>query len=382
MEVLHEVQPLSYKKRRRTFFFLLSLFIVSLPFLYLYATGYRFDLGNSDLIGTGGIYVAAERTGAQIYIDDELVRETRVFRTAFYAQNLEPRTHRVHVQKEGHHTWVKELPVTSHRVTEAQAFNFPLVPQVRVISQWMSATGTAVVRTPLPYASTTNEVLATTTKATSTLIANPEYLAIIKNFTGTTTVITDVSLIQRVQDEIVGTTTESVATSTREGGDVRLAREADGGVYATWVGPFERMPYYYCAKPFPRYSTTTNDVLILREEDVANDLINDNAALVTLSDEDQSEFIHPVQRAENEGACERRIRINTESAIQGFEFFPGSTDLVILELLDGIYVSEIDERAWQNRQPLLVGENFHAHVENGGIYVYDGTLIYQVIVES
>ena len=92
MDKLKEVQPLPYRKRRRTFFFLLALFVISLPFLYLYATGYRFDLSDTNaIVGTGGIYVAAERTGAEIYIDDELVRETRVFRTAFYAQNLDRR---------------------------------------------------------------------------------------------------------------------------------------------------------------------------------------------------------------------------------------------------------------------------------------------------
>ena len=379
MGPLREVQPLSYTKRRRTFFFLLALFIISLPFLYLYATGYRFDLSDKNaIVGTGGIYVAAERTGAEIYIDDELVRETRVFRTAFYAQNLEPKTHRVHVQKEGHHTWVKELPVTSHRVTEAQAFNMPLVPRVRVISEFTSATGSPIVRTVLLLASTTHEIFATTTKATSTFSISPEYQVLITNFKSTTT-IPEKTLIKRVQDEIVGATTTPAleATSTRENGEVRLSRGSDGNVYAEWVGSFEQMPYYYCAASFPRYSTSTEAAEMVLEEKTNVE----NAALVGEVGTEQTEFTHPVQQIEKDAPCDRRIQIVGSGDIRGFEFFPGGTDFVILELETGIYVSEIDARAWQNLQPLLLGGNLRAHVENGSIYVYDGALIYQVVLE-
>ncbi len=378
MPHMNDVQPLPYKTRRRTFLFLLTIFVCSLPFLYLYATGYRFDFNRpTNIVGTGGIYVAAERSGASIYIDNELVRETRVFRTAFYAQNLDPKTHRVHVQKEGHHTWVKELPVTSHRVTEAQAFNMSLIPNVRVIAPYVSATGSAIIRTSLPYASTTNETLATTTKATTTLRINPEYSVLATHFESSTTPVVERSLVKKVQEELVGTTTspKTTPTTTREDGEVLLSTHEDGRVYAEWRGSFEQMPYYYCALEFPRFSTSTSEI--------------ENAATLVESiplqeiDADVDEiFIHPVQTVTEETECDRRIPIwgDTES-IRGYEFFPGSTDLVILESGDGIYVSEIDNRAWQNVQPLLMGANLNVYVENGGIYVYDGALIYQIIFE-
>ena len=141
MESHIEVQPLPHKTRKRTFLFLVLVFITSLPFLYLYATGYRFDFQKpTNLISTGGIYVAAERAGAEIFIDGELVRETRTFRKAFYAQNLDAGTHRISVQKEGYPTCVKELPVTWRLVTEAEAFNIPLVPRSRCIMWWQPAT--------------------------------------------------------------------------------------------------------------------------------------------------------------------------------------------------------------------------------------------------
>ncbi len=115
MEAHIDVQPLPYKTRKRAFGLLLLVFIVSLPFLYLYAIGYRFDLKQpTNLIETGGIFISLDQKGTETFIDDVLVRGTRTFQNAFYAQDLDAGTHRVFVQKEGYHTWVKELPVSQH----------------------------------------------------------------------------------------------------------------------------------------------------------------------------------------------------------------------------------------------------------------------------
>lgn len=380
MEPLHEVTPLPYANRRRTFLFLVTVFVVSLPFLYLYATGYRFDPKDPNaIVKTGGMYVAAERTGAEIYIDDELVRETRVFRTAFYAQNLQPKTHKVHVQKEGHNTWVKELPVTSHRVTEAQAFNMPLTPLVRVISEYTSATGSAIVRAPILFASTTNEILATSTKATSTFIANPEYTILVSLWKSTTTPLRSRNIVERVQNEFTSTSTrvDALATTTKISGGAMLSTDENGEVYATWVGNFEQMPYYYCAAPFPRYSTSSPEVV---PDEVAED------GTQTLPQEANTalsapEFIHPVQEVPEDTLCDRRIRLDAGEPISAYDFMQNTTDLVVVELESGIHVMEVDPRAWQNKQPLLLGSNLKMSVENGSIFVYDGVLIYQVIID-
>jgi hypothetical protein len=284
----------------------------------------------------------------------------------------------VHVQKEGHHTWVKELPVTSHRVTEAQAFNMPLTPQVRVVSAFVTATGSAVVRTPLPYASTTNDFVATTTKATTTFAINPEYQALISVWgttTGTTT--KNRTLIERVQEELTGTTTEGGVepTSTIESGGVRLSRDVDGEVYAEWVGGFEQMPYYYCAASFPRYEAGSTSVSVVSPRGQESQV----ASLGNVGVQGE-ELIHPVQQVDTDIPCDRRIRLDAGEEIHAFDFFPQSTDFVVVELNSGIYMMEIDARAWQNKQPLLQGENLRMHVENGTIFVYDGSLIYQIVL--
>lgn len=370
-----QVEPLSHKTRKRTFFFLVMVFLISLPFLFLYATGYKF--GFKKLISTGGIYVAAERTGAEIFIDGELVRETRTFRKAFYAQNLDAGTHRISVQKEGYHTWVKELPVTKRLVTEAQAFNLPLVPQVRVISEWQSATGTPIARTPLlQTASTTNSVLATSTTATTTFSRNNEYDTLIEHLSTTTTAeIEEKTTAQLKEIFRTSTTTEDTveeATSTITYNGVELTRSGDE-VFAEWVGSFEQMPYYYCAPEFPPYSTSTEPI--------------EDAVVVTEEEEELSTIeegiMGPVQFIPKDTKCDPRIRLDRKwQNVRDFDFFPGSTDFVVMALRDGIYVVEVDDRSWQNVQPLIMGNNLTFYVGNGTVYVYDGALIYQVLLQA
>ncbi len=383
MEAHIDVKPLPYKTRQRTFGFLFIVFFVSLPFLYLYATGYRFDLERpTNLVSTGGIYLAVERSGAEIFIDNELVRETRTFRKAFYAQSLDVGTHRVHVQKEGYHTWVKELPVSKRLVTEAEAFNFPLVPQVRVISPWQTATGSMVVADFKIQASSTNILLATTTKATSTFIRNQEFVTLLPRFASSTIqeAITEETRVEKLKELLRGSTTTiqedtSNATSTIVSGGVKLFLSGDD-VFASWIDTFEQMPYYYCAPDFSAYTGSSTPMDVLIEEGLL-------PAEEVVVEEEEGIVVHPVQTIPKDTVCDPTIRMDRRSQeVQDFDFLPGSTDFVIMVLGDGVYVVEVDDRSWQNVQPLILGEKFRLHIENGNIFVYDGTLIYQVVVTT
>ncbi len=369
-----DIKPMPYTHRKGIFRLLLLLFIIALPFLYLRATGYRFDFnGESTLVKTGGMYIAAERTGAFIYIDDELVREPRVFRSAFYAQNLDPKTHKVSVQKEGHHTWIKELPVYPYLVTEAQAFNLPLAPQIRVVSEWQTATGSAVVRETF-VASTTNAFVATTTNATTTFFKNSEYISLLESFSTSTEDSTN-TLVDKVTDLLQGiaTTSIEVPTTTKEWRGVKLY-EDNNDIFAKWIGAREDMPYYYCADEFERYSTSTVGVV---------DLLGTNALEDTELEASAAELIHPVQTISEDVVCEPVIKIDRKlQDVKSFDFFPGSTDLVVLALDDGVYAVEVDNRAWQNAQPVFMGGSLDMRVVNGQIYVYDEGLIYQIILEN
>ena len=321
------------------------------------------------------MYVSAERTGAQIYIDDQLVRETRIFRRAFYAQGLEATTHKVHVEKEGHHTWVKELPVYPHLVTEAQAFNLPLVPQVRVITPWQTASGVSVLTatsTVLFTASTTNQYLFEPRASTSTLSVSSEFQSVIQYFqTPTSTPITTL-----VPHTTSGTTEEDTSITTREWRGVRLF-ESDGEIYVNYTGPRNQMPYYYCAEPFAPYQPATSTLDAVSTTNVLGTVANANDDLL------EDNLLLQVKTLDPDSECEPLIKMDRGGeSVKYFDFFPNSTDLIILAQESGVYVVEADDRAWQNRQPLLIGTDLEVRVVSGSVYVYDGRVIYQVVINQ
>ncbi len=383
MEDSPEVKPLPYSHRSYFFYTLATIFVLALPFLFLYATGYRFTFDGGTIVGTGGIYVAAERTGAEIYIDNELVRETRVFRRAFYAQSLDPGTHRVHVQKDDHHTWVKELPVYPHLVTEAQAFNLRLVPEVRVISPWRDVQNITILKaTSTLYASTSNDFVVATNSRALIEANDSEYQNLIELFVPATTTpelegATDFLFTN--EDEVatsVPTSTLPVATSTKENRGVKLYQSGEE-VFVEYVGMRENMPYYYCAEAFELLGTSTAPLLKPPVELQVAGVIETQTEIV------EEELIHPLQQVTDESECNQTIRMDRQwQLVKAFDFYPGSTDFVILALENGIYVVEVDDRSWQNSQPLILGDNLDLKVENGQVYVYDGELIYQVLLEN
>lgn len=356
MDIEPTVKPLPRNHRRLYFSTLFVIFVVAVPLLLLYATGYRFQMGG-DLVSTGGVYVGADSSGSEIYINDELVRETRTFRRGFYAQNLEPGTHRVHVQKEDHHTWVKELSVSPHRVTEAQAFNIPLEPLVREIPRYRLLGGELLFELSTSTASTSAALIASTTASTT---KNIEYEFVLELFaTSTATTSAERSLTEALisgeaeVQTIDATSTIEQATTTKIRDDLKLF-ERDGDLFATWVGPEDDVPYYFC-----NFSEVT-----VEEFEAA-------AAVLATTTEIVQE-------------CKDEIRMEDfyGREIFAFDFFPGNSDLVVLALEDGIYVEEIDDRGWQNIQPLYLKRGLDMRINDGNIYVRDGEYLMEVIVEE
>lgn len=363
MDIEPTVKPLPRNHRRIYFTTLFLIFVIAVPLLLLYATGYRFQNG-TDLISTGGVYVGADSAGSEIYINDELVRETRTFRRGFYAQNLEPGTHRVHVQKEGHHTWVKELSVSPHRVTEAQAFNIPLVPLVREIPRYRLVGGELLFELSTSTASTSAALIASTTASTT---ENIEYAYVMELFATTSATTTREgaraeALIgadaretaETGESAATATSTEEVAlaTTTKMRGDVKLF-ERDGDLFATWVGDEDKVPYYFC-----------------------------NFSEVTVESFEASVVMATSTEIVQECKDEIRMEDFYGREIFAFDFYPDNGDLVVLALEDGIYVEEIDDRGWQNIQPLYLKEGLDMRINDGNIYIKDGVYLMEIIVEE
>lgn len=301
------ILTLSIARRRVYFRLLLLIFIIVVPILFLYATGYRFE-GLTLLTKTGGIYVGAEESGTEIYLDNELVRETGTFRRAFYIQDLKQGTYTVRVAKDGYHSWEKVLIVHEHIVTEAQAFNMPEEPILVLIpstftNQTVNATSTVPLLNPVYRELLAHFVTATTT-ATSTVARGLERRRAEAEATGTSNAFSTIGN--------VGTGT----TKTFRG--MRLYEDKER-IVARWMRTAENIPFYFC----------------VREE-----------------------------------GCVENIMLNTkEEKPSHFDFFPGTSDLVIVTLKGGVYVTELDNRSGQNIQPLYQASGADFRIIDGAIYV-------------
>jgi hypothetical protein len=372
------VQPLAYWQRKLIFTLLFLAFLFALPVFMFYATGYRYDIfGDQPSIkATGGLYIAADAEDSSIYVDEEEVTNARVFRNASYIQGLVPNIHQVHVQSRDRHTWVKQLSVYPHIVTEAEAFNMPLVPQVRPITPYQTVAGEAVFKVAttseviLGDASTTIPIFLSTTTATSSFRANQEYTLLFDLFDEKASTTKALKKVASSEKEFgfattTPTTTNTVlATTTVARNNISLHEEG-GDVVAVALGTGRQIPHYFCVTQIEQVGALTSET----KETLEEGQIMFEETLTELSN--------------NTRECRSEIKIDRQGEeVLAFDFFPDNVNLVLMLRQSGLYVTEIDDRVWQNTQPLYRGDNLELLIHNGGIFLRDRDLIIEVFTET
>ncbi len=375
-----EIKTLSYQKRRSFFFLLFGIFIVSLPIFIFYTSGYRISFENEEttIVTTGGIYITTDNLDVEVYLDDTRVEKPRLFRSAYYIQNIENGLHRVIVQGPGLHTWVKVLPVDSYIVTEAAAFTMPVLPHIRPIAPRVTAAGQGVFVSPsststsalFPNATTTGDFIIVNRISPQNLRVNSEHEYVADLFA--TTTATSSSLLNRLEEEItrlgtdatLATTTATATIEYIEQGNMRLVARGEE-LFARWIGPGPATPHYFCS---PQHSTTT----------IAFRL----GTHVMLQMEEQRLSTTTPLHIEGTRICRTEIRLDRKwQNILYYEFLPRSSDLVVMQLEDGLYVTEIDDRAWQNTQLIYPGSDFRTVVTDTNIYIEEDGRYFELLTQ-
>lgn len=376
-----QIRGLSMQRRRWFFRALVFVFLVALPAVIFYTTGYRlsFDNDETTIVTTGGMYIDTESTDVQVYLNEEEYVRPRLFQSAYYLQNIEAGKHRVVVQAEGVHTWVKELPVDPHIVIEAAAFNAPTVPQLRPITQYQTGAGAAVyfgvaTSTIFSDATSTESLVISSTTATSTYTVNPEYEFVAALFasssTSTVSVFADNAPEPRFQFAKPvapgATNTASTTVSEIERSNIRLT-DRGWEVYAQWRGDERNIPYYFCvssttkAMTGERYGSHVAEAIF--------SMLGTTTATSTVFDLDGR-------------TCRSEIKLDhLQQDVYAYNFFPGTASQVVMHLQNGLYVTEIDDRGWQNTQPLLLGNNLRVLFENDVMYVERDGYYFELLTE-
>ncbi len=115
---------LTLRKRRILFWLSIIIFLALVPFTVLYSLGYRFD-SDFQLRKTGGLYIAANISGSEIFINSEFQKKTNLLQSGVFVQNLSPASYQLLVARDNYLPWSKELKVSSQLVTEARALLLP-----------------------------------------------------------------------------------------------------------------------------------------------------------------------------------------------------------------------------------------------------------------
>lgn len=129
INIMIELTP---KKRRIMFLLSVLIFLIVVPFVLLYSYGYRIS-SDFNLIKTGGLYVSSPVSGSQIFINNELERETNILQAGLFLQSLKPDDYSVIIAKDGYWPWTKKLTVKEQMVTEARALLLPKNPDGKII---------------------------------------------------------------------------------------------------------------------------------------------------------------------------------------------------------------------------------------------------------
>lgn len=375
-----QVKSLSYHHRQGFFWLLVLVFLVALPSLIFYTTGYRLNFDNQEtsIVTTGGMYITTDNLDVDVYLDEEQIGRPRLFRSAYYIQNIEAGLHRVVVQRPDLQTWVKLLPIDPYIVAEASAFNMPLVPHIRPIAKFNSSAGEQVyvmASTTLnlfPKATTTVPYKIQKKTSTSTHQTNGEY-AFISSLFATSSTSTR-SVFERLLDEVqrfgfstTSTTAGAAATGTEPVvmlGNLRII-ERKGELYAAWSGSIQDIPYYFCSIDSSP-STTAKRYGNHVAGEIERLRLSTTTPLVV----------------EGNRVCRPEVKLDhLHQDVYFYDFFPNNSDLVLLQLEDGLYVTEIDDRAWQNTQLLYPGNDFQVVVENGLIFIHEGDFYFEIITE-
>ncbi|NCS99111.1 hypothetical protein GW764_02890 [Candidatus Parcubacteria bacterium] len=341
------MKPLSKKMRLGSGILLGIVFVILAPILLANSFGYQWEKIEDvfTFVKTGGIYVASDISGVQIYVDDEYIKDSGLFIKNTLIQDLKPdTTHTIVAQKEGRHDWRKTLPVYESLVTEAKLLMLPTEIEKREIFPFeIEGVGTT---TPSEDAIQSSEV-DDDFLVDGYIPTNPLYKELVNSFSdrvvdvySTSTKVTD--------DEIPTLGEEPISTSTEE-----------------------IIPEYFTDLGIENPNDLEN--LIITSNQISW-LENGDIKLIWVNDEKP-----PYYYCFDLNDCETEITIDWQDEILKFDFLPGRSDVFVAMIADGIYAVEADGRSDRNIQPIYLGSDldFNKSIRDQ-IVVKDDLVFYEM----
>lgn len=323
------MKPLSKKSRSTSLIVLLIIFIVAVPFLLAYSSGYRVDFSDFTFEKTGGVFIHSDLSETKVFINDEYVEAGGLFLKNVLVQNLKSNEiYSIRVEKEGYLPWYKKLIVSPNLVTEARILMMPIEIPFEKVEQfeWVPNKNPNV-------------------KATSTKTVTSDYEESLEIFTSTSTVSSNTIVFEK--ELIKATTTNTKATSTlqtiipeyleklsvKDIENKKQLKEQNkmiswlegGNIHTMWSGDKESTPFFMC----------------------------------------------------DTESCKEKIIVSLDTDISYFDFYPNRNDAFIVATQNHIFAVEADDRSKQNIQTIFKGKKPEFRLQGNTILVKDGQDIYK-----
>ncbi len=221
------IKPLSVKSRNIFFYLSIVIFLVAVPVLVLYTTGYRF--GEGIISRTGGISVYLSPSGSSLYINGKFNDTLGFLSRSFFVQDLKVGSYSIEVKKEGYYSWKKNIVVYPKIVTENYSFLSPEKFILKEITQF----------------SKSKETSGTTTKdTTKSATSTTEYLEVAslfekKNLTKAEEK-KELLTIQNTHEKFNLNKTDDILISGKSAVYLK-----DNTISASWIGNVLDAPYFF-----------------------------------------------------------------------------------------------------------------------------------------
>lgn len=199
---------MSLARRRLYFYSFCLVFFVVIPILIFYANGYRLTK-DWKVAGTGGIYVYASESGADVSLDGVKMRQSGIFQRGILLDGLKEGAHSIVVSKEGYSVWKKTFEVKDGFVSQGYPFLVRTSPEVVSLEEFIA------------------------TSATSTRVRNTEY--------------SDALLLFQKSSVKKNLTASSspYGDNALQNGNLVVFEKART-VSTLWLGDTNSMPYFFC----------------------------------------------------------------------------------------------------------------------------------------
>jgi hypothetical protein len=123
----------AFQRARSLLFYLsLLLFFGGLPFILLFALGYKFNAHTLRLVKTGLIYIKTQPEGASIYLNGKLIPE----KSPASIQELLPGVYKITLTLDQYYPWKNEVDVEAGKVSRFdKIILFPLSPKLEQLNR-------------------------------------------------------------------------------------------------------------------------------------------------------------------------------------------------------------------------------------------------------